>query len=372
MVIQWITCRQCRHRQGARLTDQPFEDEESRDERESVAPAPHRSSSDEAGAYERSSHQSLAADNSGAEVLGKIIGVLLVVVAIVWFVFNVAIPIVVINLALLAFVASAIRKDLSKFLRPLAVVGAVLVLTDYNQGWFTKTLATNVSFLAGLIPAFVYLNLCAGLVCAYLLIRDAMNARSPQGASNGEFTGRNMITMTGLVALGGLTVGLQERFGGPARHDVGVGGESRVTSAPAHPAGASEKALSVLQAVSYEPRLSQDGAVFLGTWVGYYVDSYQGQNRTTGVVTKRGDYISTTPAQQWLILRSDDKYIMQSASDTGEPAQVIPLLLRDGILIARGTQQDYYKGTIPEVRAFADGTLRFTNGVGTQLLVGAR
>src|SRR6266542_2962388 len=95
-------------------------------------------------------HDSSAGDNSGTEFIGKLIGALIVIVAIVWFVFAVAIPLLVIDIAAITLIAALVRKDLSKWLLPLSLVGAVLVVADYNRGWFTKSLATNVPFLAGL------------------------------------------------------------------------------------------------------------------------------------------------------------------------------------------------------------------------------
>lgn len=159
--------------------------------------------------------QSSAGDNTGAELIGKIIGVVIVVGAIVWFVLAVAIPLLVINIATLALIAGITRKEARRFLLPLSVAGAVLVMVDYNRGWFTKTLAGNVSFFAGLIPSLLYLNILAGLIAAYFLIRDFLNERKPQEAGSGEFTQRNLITMSSLLLVGALTVGLQAHFGSP-------------------------------------------------------------------------------------------------------------------------------------------------------------
>ena len=152
---------------------------------------------------------SSVADNSGAEIIGKLIGVIIVVVAIVWFVFSVAIPLLAINIAVIALTLAAIRKEVSRFLLPLSVVGAAFVLTDYNNGWFTKTLATNVSFFADLIPVFLYINVFAGLFAAYFLIRNFLNKNAPREDSAGEFTKRNVVVMGCLLLVGGLTVGLQ-------------------------------------------------------------------------------------------------------------------------------------------------------------------
>jgi hypothetical protein len=82
-------------------------------------------------------------------------------------------------------------------------------VVDYNQGWSTKSLATNVSFLAGLVPVLLYLNVLAGLIAAYFLIRNFMDARTPHPANAGELTRRNVIAMGCLLLLGCLTFGLQ-------------------------------------------------------------------------------------------------------------------------------------------------------------------
>jgi hypothetical protein len=135
---------------------------------------------------------------------------LVVVALIVWFVFAVAIPLLMIDIAALALIAAVVRKEMSRWLLPLSVGGAVLVVADYNLGWFTKTLATNVSFLAGLIPVLLYANVLAGLIAAYFLIRNFMDRRNPHPERAGELTRRNVIAMGCLLLVGGLTVGLQE------------------------------------------------------------------------------------------------------------------------------------------------------------------
>lgn len=156
----------------------------------------------------RENHSS-SGDSSGTEFWGKVIGVLVFVGLVVWFVFAVAIPLLVIDIAAIALIAALIHKDLSKWLLPLSVLGAVLVVADYNQGWFTKSLAANVSFLAGLIPILLYVNVLAGLIAAYLVIRNFMDERNPHPEQVGELTKRNVISMGCLLLVGCLTFGLQ-------------------------------------------------------------------------------------------------------------------------------------------------------------------
>ena len=138
-----------------------------------------------------------------------IVAVILVAV-VVWFIFAVVIPLLVINIAVITLILAGVRKQVSKFLLPLSVAGAALVVADYNQGWFTKMLVGNVAFFAGLIPVFLYLNIFAGLIAAYFLISNFLNKMSPLENGAGEFTRRNVITMVSLLLIGALTVGLQK------------------------------------------------------------------------------------------------------------------------------------------------------------------
>lgn len=160
------------------------------------------------------SSESTSSESSGTGcgVLFAILaGGAILVIAILWFVFALAIPLLVIDIAALALIASLIRKPLSKFLLPVSIAGAVLAVADYNQGWFTKALAANVPFLAGMIPVLFYINVLAGLIAAYLLIRALMDKRNPPPEDAGEFTKRNLITMGCLVLVGALAVGIQVR-----------------------------------------------------------------------------------------------------------------------------------------------------------------
>lgn len=155
--------------------------------------------------------QSSSADNDNS-CLVQLIGYGLLAAAIIWFVFAVAVPLILINIATIALIVGLTKKKWSKFLFPLSILGMVLTVVDYNMRWFTKALVNNVSFFEGLIPFFFYLNIATGLVAAYFSIRDYLNARSEPTEGAGEFSKRNLIAMGGLLIVGGLTVGLQKYF----------------------------------------------------------------------------------------------------------------------------------------------------------------
>lgn len=164
--------------------------------------------------------QETPADGSEALIKLALYGIAsLVVVGLVftalWLVVFVAIPLVVINLGLI-FLVSALRRTEGKV--PFyagSLLGAILLVVDLSLGWSTRILVSNLAFFANFIPWFFVANLAAGLTSAYFLIRDAFDARTPQGARSDMLSRRNLLTMVGLALLGGVTVWLQYFSGVP-------------------------------------------------------------------------------------------------------------------------------------------------------------
>ncbi|MBK9983890.1 MAG: sulfite exporter TauE/SafE family protein [Saprospiraceae bacterium] len=151
-------------------------------------------------------------ENESGNCLGKIIGIGLVVAAVIWFVFSIAIPLIMINIAVIALFVGFLKKEANKILFPLSIIGSVLIIFDYNIGWSTKTLVNNASFFEGAIPFFYYLNVFAGLVAAYFLIRNWLNKKKPSSENEGEFSKRNMVIIGSLFLIGSLTIGIQKYF----------------------------------------------------------------------------------------------------------------------------------------------------------------
>ena len=253
-------------------------------------------------------HDSSAGDNSGTEFIGKLIGALIVIVAIVWFVFAVAIPLLVIDIAAITLIAALVRKDLSKWLLPLSLVGAVLVVADYNRGWFTKSLATNVPFLAGLVPILFYVNVLAGLIAAYFLIRGFLDERNPPPDGDGELTQRNMIVMGCLLLVGCLTFGLQQMIDSQRRHAR----QSMATVSPSSTTGNVATPAAGAGQVGSEPTISTDA--FAGTWE--YTDS-QGDVRYLRIVKMDGGQFQLFegwPGEQGAVGWRDEGYYLVVAN----------------------------------------------------------
>ena len=137
---------------------------------------------------------------------------LIVVGAIVWFVFAIAIPLLVINIGVLALIAAHGSADRRKVFLSLSLAGALFVLLDYNAGWLTRSLAGTFSFFASAMPSLLYLNILAGLVATYFLLRDVLNEQRPQENAGGELSRRNLTIIGSLAIVGALEVGLQTHF----------------------------------------------------------------------------------------------------------------------------------------------------------------
>ena len=138
---------------------------------------------------------------------------LFVAAAVIWLIFAVAIPLILINTASIALITGLSRSKWKTFFFSLSAFGAVLMVADYNLGWFTTALVSNISFLEQFIPFLFYLNVSAGLIAAYFLIRNYLDSTNPPEEEQGEFSKRNMIAMGSLVFVGALIIGLQKYYG---------------------------------------------------------------------------------------------------------------------------------------------------------------
>jgi len=140
------------------------------------------------------------------------IGFLGIFAAVVYFLFTVAIPLIVINIGIISLLLGVVKKGKSKFLFSLSTLGMLFLILDHNKGWLTKILPANAPSFKGSIPFFFYLNIAAGLIAAYFLIRNYLNEKTPPAENEQEFSKRNLIVMGCLALLGGLTIGGQKYF----------------------------------------------------------------------------------------------------------------------------------------------------------------
>jgi hypothetical protein len=182
----------------------------------------------------RSASYSQTASNSGGEDYGLFIlaAGIAALIFVLWLIFFVAIPLVVINMALIALLGGVIRKNWSKALFPISILGAIIVVADYNRGWVSSGLVREVAFFSGWIKPMLYANLLAGLIAAYFVIRHVLNTRTPPPVGTSELSQRNLIVIGCLLAVGATTIGVQMYADTHAHHPDVVTTDSQIYSSP--------------------------------------------------------------------------------------------------------------------------------------------
>jgi hypothetical protein len=130
------------------------------------------------------------ADTAMYEFLFKAIAVVAIVFGVIWLLFNVVLPIIVINSSLVLLIASLIFKKYRKYLLVASVIGIMYIILDINFGWFTKSLPISVSFFSNTIPYFYYLNIFAGLIGAGFLAKVLSD-----GLNNNEGVFNNQVSI---------------------------------------------------------------------------------------------------------------------------------------------------------------------------------
>ena len=141
--------------------------------------------------------------------LGVIIAL---IVGAIWLAVKVVIPLIFINIAVIALVCSFIKKDWRYGLYITSFLGLIFIILDFDNRWLTQSLVQNVSFSKDALRLLLYLNVTAGLVSIYFFTRDILNGKYGAHEEGSEFTKRNMIIISCLVLTGGVAIGLQIYF----------------------------------------------------------------------------------------------------------------------------------------------------------------
>ncbi|MFM2223806.1 MAG: hypothetical protein RJA07_8 [Bacteroidota bacterium] len=147
-------------------------------------------------------------DNSMQTWLGKILGAVILIAAIVWFIFKIAIPLIAINLAVIFLITTFAKKNLLKYFLPLSIIAAIYLLIDFNSNLLCKSFSNEFPSMASIVNFFFYLNIVAGLISTYFFIRNYLNQHTNEDVSN-EFSKRNLVLMSIIVVLGASIFGVQ-------------------------------------------------------------------------------------------------------------------------------------------------------------------
>lgn len=156
-----------------------------------------------------------ADDSDDDELVGGLIKLGLIVGAVVfifWLIFNVILPFVAINAAVIALIASFVFKDRKSIILPVSLLSGCFVVFDYNYGLFVRILQSSIESSVSFIKYFVLLNFVAGLVAAYFIGEKIIADRAADSADE-ETHSRNRSILIGALALVGIGgIGTQYYF----------------------------------------------------------------------------------------------------------------------------------------------------------------
>lgn len=203
-----IECRACHEQVSTNATECPYCGEDLTNSFFKSS-APRHSSRTSTNQRElRTRNTDEETDSSGWII--KWVVYLALFIGAIWLAFAVVLPLAIINTAIIGLILGFTFRDNKSYLFILSFLGAIFIVADYSNGWLTRTLVQNVSFFAGIIPFLLYLNITAGLIASYFLVRDLIDAKRPPLSDSGEFSKRNIIIMASLLVIGGLTVWFQK------------------------------------------------------------------------------------------------------------------------------------------------------------------
>jgi hypothetical protein len=109
-------------------------------------------------------------DNSGAKIVGWLIGVGIVVMVVIWLAVNVVLPIALLNSALALTVLALVKKDRKSLFAVLALIGGSYMFFDIMKGWLSANFVNNVVKDKSWISAFVYINSAALGLSTWFLV----------------------------------------------------------------------------------------------------------------------------------------------------------------------------------------------------------
>ncbi len=139
------------------------------------------------------------------------------VVLVVWFVFKVILPILLLNLSIIFLISSLKFSQNKHILQPLSAITAGFCVFDYNYGIFTSVLRDSLGDPLDFLKYVVIANFAAGLVALYLTGESLIRKRVDESGDPEAYTRQRSI-LIGSLAFAGLSgLGIQylvDRNGG--------------------------------------------------------------------------------------------------------------------------------------------------------------
>jgi tetratricopeptide (TPR) repeat protein len=125
-----------------------------------------------------------ASDTGCAQVVGVLIGIVIVVAIALWLLANIVIPIALLNSAVIFTILGLTLKERKTVFASLALLGGCYMLVDISNGWFSANFVNNVAKTPTWLTAFVYVNAVAVAVSTWQLVRPLLAAAATVADSN--------------------------------------------------------------------------------------------------------------------------------------------------------------------------------------------
>ena len=113
--------------------------------------------------YEKELKRQNGETDEGSEAIVKIVVYGALIIGAIWLLFNIAIPFVILNAAIICLVYAFFNKEKGNNFLIISSLAAIYFIIDYKIGWLSKTLTTNAHFFIKIIPIIFYLNILSGI-----------------------------------------------------------------------------------------------------------------------------------------------------------------------------------------------------------------
>ncbi|MBK8682410.1 MAG: hypothetical protein WAU21_10210 [Chitinophagales bacterium] len=150
---------------------------------------------------------------SASELIGAIIGFILILALIIWLIFKVMLPLILINSTIILLILSLTFKRYKTPTLFVSLLSLIYLFFDYNNGWLTQTLVNNVKFLHDFIPLIFYVNVIAGMLSVYFLIKYYFEHSDSAFITHANFNKNDLIIIPSIATTTALIIFLQLNLG---------------------------------------------------------------------------------------------------------------------------------------------------------------
>ncbi|MBK8487835.1 MAG: hypothetical protein IPL48_08615 [Bacteroidetes bacterium] len=150
---------------------------------------------------------------SASELIGAIIGFILILALIIWLIFKVMLPLILINSTIILLILSLTFKRYKTQTLLVSLLSLIYLFFDYNNGWLTQTLVNNVKFLHDFIPLIFYVNVIAGMLSVYFLIKYYFEHSDSAFITHANFNKNDLIIIPSIATTTALIIFLQLNLG---------------------------------------------------------------------------------------------------------------------------------------------------------------